>query len=83
MPTNRVLDGYQGYLREVTSINNEAIRRLIECDSTPPLELAAMFEDIANLYLDFSESIRQQYLADHRATVLPYPRANPAADRAG
>ena len=51
-------DEYRQYLRQLTAVQTETIRRLLEADATPPLELAAMLEDMANVYLDISDNIR-------------------------
>ena len=45
------------HLRDITAIQNETVRRLIDSD-TPPLEMAAVLEDIANKFLDISDEIR-------------------------
>lgn len=54
----RSLQDCRQHLHEVMTIQGEAIRRLIADDSTPPLEMAAVLEDIANLFLDMSDEIR-------------------------
>ena len=74
---------YHAYLKQVTSIHNETIRRLVNNDSTPPLELAAMFEDIANLYLDISDEIRKQNLEVPQVVALPSSKANRGEEIAG
>jgi len=50
---------YRLYLKDVTAIQAETVRRLIETDSLPPLEMAAVLEDIANKFLDMSDDIRE------------------------
>jgi hypothetical protein len=55
---------YRLYLKDVTAIQAETIRRLIETDSLPPLEMAAVLEDIANKFLDMSDDIRE-FALDH------------------
>jgi hypothetical protein len=57
------IDGYREYLQRVTVIQGEAIKRLSGDPAIPPLEMAAMLEDIANLYLDVSDGIRELVLA--------------------
>ncbi len=52
------MQDYRRYLREVTAIQSETLRRLVGDDSTPPLEVAAVLEDIANLFLNVSDEIR-------------------------
>lgn len=51
------LEDYRKYLRDITSIQAETVRRLAE-NNTPPLEMAAVLEDIANKFLDMSDEIR-------------------------
>jgi len=51
------LQAYRQHLRDITAIQNETVRRLIDSD-TPPLEMAAVLEDIANKFLDISDEIR-------------------------
>jgi len=73
---------YQEYLKQVTLIHQETIRRLINYDHTPPLELAEMFEGIANQYLDISEQIRDHFFLAQQAAVLPSLKASQAAETA-
>jgi hypothetical protein len=75
LPFNGQMRDYRTYLREATTIQTETIRRLIDNDSTPPLEVAAVLEDIANLYLDISDDIRD--LALGRTTTSPKPATKP------
>jgi len=63
------MEDYHEYLKQVTAIHNETIQRLINNDSTPPLELAEMFEDIANLYVDISEEIRTRCIGGRQVVV--------------
>jgi hypothetical protein len=56
--TPKTMVEFQQYLREVTAIQAETIRRLVNNGATPPMEFAAVLEDIANLYLDISDDIR-------------------------
>jgi hypothetical protein len=73
----RSLQEYRQYLREVTVIQTETIRRLIADDATPPLEMAAVLEDIANLFLDISDDIRD-YALGHQSVVLQLVQDTPA-----
>jgi hypothetical protein len=57
------LAAYRKYLKDITAIQTETVRRLIENDATPPMEMAAMLEDIANKFLDMSDEIRDFALA--------------------
>lgn len=52
------LQDYRRYLKDITSIQAETVRRLVENDATPPMEMAAVLEDIANKFLDMSDEIR-------------------------
>jgi hypothetical protein len=54
---------YRQYLRDITAIQAETVRRLVESDSTPPMEMAAVLEDIANKFLDMSDEVRDFALA--------------------
>jgi hypothetical protein len=56
------LQDYRRHLRDITAIQAEAVRRLIDSD-TPPMEMAAVLEDIANKFLDMSDEIRDFALA--------------------
>ena len=49
---------YRQYLRDITSIQAETVRRLVENESIPPMEMAAVLEDIANKFMDMSDEIR-------------------------
>ncbi len=73
---------FRAYLQRVTAIQNETIRRLVKDDATPPLEVAAVLEDIANLFLDLSDEIREFALG--RQGALPTGVTEPPgeADRA-
>lgn len=61
------IEDYREYLQRVTVIQGEAIKRLSVDPAIPPLEMAAMLEDIANLYLDISDGIRALALASAAA----------------
>jgi len=75
------LQDYRQHLNEVMTIQGETVRRLVADDSTPPLEMAAVLEDIANLFLDISDDIRDlalgqpqdspQSVQDNRAAADP------------
>ena len=56
VPAN--IPGYRQHLKDITAIQTETVRRLVESDATPPMEVAAVLEDIANKFLDMSEEIR-------------------------
>ncbi|GAA0565359.1 hypothetical protein [Rhizomicrobium electricum] len=61
------LQDYRRYLRDITAIQAEAVRRLVDNDATPPMEMAAVLEDIANKFLDMSDEIRDFALASPEA----------------
>ena len=56
------MQDYCNYVKRVTAIHKEAVQRLVDCDDTNLLELAELFEDVANLYLDISEDIRARFI---------------------
>ncbi len=56
------MEDYRRHLRDITSIQAETVRRLVESD-TPAMEMAAVLEDIANKFLDMSDEIRDFALA--------------------
>lgn len=55
----RAVESYDAYLRQIAAIQDEIRRRLGAPDRTPPLDVAAMFEDVANIYLDMCDEIRE------------------------
>lgn len=57
-PALGTMQEYRQYLRDITAIQAETVRRLVEGDATPPMEMAAVLEDIANKFLDMSDDIR-------------------------
>jgi hypothetical protein len=63
------MQDYRHHLRDITAIQTETVRRLVDSD-TPPLEMAAVLEDIANKFLDMSDEIRD--------FALSLPGAGPA-----
>lgn len=65
------MQDFRQYLREVTAIQGETIRRLVHDDSTPPLEVAAVLEDVANQFLDISDEIRDLALGRTEAGLRP------------
>ena len=62
---------YYAYAKRVTAIHHEAMRRLLGRDDTHPLELAEMFENAANLYLDISEGIRARAISEEIRSLFP------------
>ncbi len=65
---------YYAYLRRVAAIHHEAVRRLVDHGDTNPLELAELFEDTANLYLDISENIRARFISEEVRSLFPVVR---------
>lgn len=55
-------EDYKQYLRDITAIQTETVRRLMENDAASPMEMAAVLEDIANKFLDMSDDIRDYAL---------------------
>lgn len=66
---SKTMQNYCLYLHQVMEIQNEAVRRLANCESTPAIEVAAMLEDIANTFLNLSDAIRDVALG--RKTFEP------------
>ena len=66
--------GYYAYVKRVTAIHHEAVRRLIASGDTDPQELAALFEDTANLYLDISEGLRARFISEEVCSLFPVVR---------
>ena len=48
-------------LRRIVSTHTVMFEKLLFQDDNVPLELAELFEDIANTYLDISEKISSRY----------------------
>jgi hypothetical protein len=66
-PALQTMQDYRQYLRDITAIQTETVRRLVETDATPPMEVAAVLEDIANKFLDISDDIRDFALSRQEA----------------
>jgi hypothetical protein len=62
---------YYDYVKQVTAIHNEAVRRLVDFEDTNLLELAELFEDAANHYYDISERIREQFILKEIHSLTP------------
>ncbi len=65
-----VIGEYREYLTKVMTIQSEAVRRLAEDDDLPPMELAAMLEDLANSFLDLSDELRDFALGRSRTQAV-------------
>lgn len=71
--TPKSMPEYQQFLRQITAIQTETIRRLVDNGATPPLEFAAVLEDIANQFLDISEEIRDLALSCQETGIPSAP----------
>lgn len=61
----------RNYLQQVVTIHCAMFERLLKDDHHPlPLELAELFEDAANTYLNFSDAISAAYCAARQAALL-------------
>jgi len=49
------------YLKQVVTIQNELLCRLLDERFDPPLDLAEVFEDAAYTYMDLSAMIKQRH----------------------
>ena len=68
----RDMKNYAEYMKQVTAIHHETIRRLVDHDATSPSEIAALFEEVANLYLDISEEIRAHIISEEVERLFPF-----------
>lgn len=48
-------------LRSIVGIHGAMFQKLLAENGEPPLQLAALFEEIGNRYLDLSEEISERY----------------------
>lgn len=74
----RDMQDYRDYVKRVTAIHKEAIQRLVDCEDTNLLELAELFEDVSNLYLDISEDIRARFISLEARTDTQLDLQEPA-----
>ena len=65
------MQSYDDYMERVMAIHHETVRRLVDRDGTNLPEIAEMFEDIANLYLDISEEIRVHLISEEVGRLFP------------
>ncbi len=85
MSTQPITIDYRDFLKRVTAIHNEMVQRLADCEQTSPLELASLFEDAANRYMDIAEDIQASLSPGREQTLFlsacpPLPLApDPAA----
>ncbi len=75
-PEPKSMQDFRKYLREITAIQSETVRRLVADDTTPPLEVAAVLEDIANVLLDVSDEIRD-FALGRPGAVVPFSKVRP------
>jgi hypothetical protein len=78
-PVLENIQDYRQYLRDITAIQAETVRRLVESDTTPPMEMAAVLEDIANKFMDMSDEIRDFALSRSEAGS-PLATENPGEE---
>ena len=65
------MDQYYDYVKRVTAIHNESVRRLVDSSETTPLQLMELFEDVANVYLNISEEIRSRFFSQEAGQNCP------------
>ncbi len=79
------MKSYCEYMKRVTAIHKETVKRLLDCEQTDLLEIAELFEDTSNLYMDISEEIRAKVMslsdaADNRTDLRSILRLQIPAD---
>jgi hypothetical protein len=57
-----IMDHLHTHLKQVVALHTAMFEKLLFQNDRLPLELAELFEDAANTYLDFSEEISQRAL---------------------
>ena len=67
----RDMQSYGDYVKRVTAIHHETVRRLVDHDGTNPRDIAAFFEDVANIYLDISEEIHAKFISEEVERLFP------------
>ncbi len=60
-----LVDFFRSYLKEVVTIHHVMFHKLLFQGNGVPLELAELFEDAGNVYLDLSEEISRRYAGIH------------------
>ena len=58
---SQILTFFRNDLRRIVSTHTVMFEKLLFQDDDMPLELAELFEDVANTYLDISEKISARY----------------------
>ena len=62
--TNLILEFFRSYLQQVVTIHHAMFEKLLFQSDDVPVELAELFEDAGNVYLDISEQISRRHLED-------------------
>ena len=76
------VDICRSYLQQVVTIHGEMFRRLLADSQQPlPLELAELFEDAANTYLDLSEAITGSHARGPPGEETQSSPRNPSEER--
>ena len=60
-----VVEFFRSYLKEIVTIHYVMFHKLLFEGNGVPLELAELFEDAGNVYLDISEEISRRYANVH------------------
>jgi hypothetical protein len=56
-----IVDFFRSYLKQVVTIHHAMFEKLLFQSDGVPLELAELFEDAGNVYLDISEQISRRH----------------------
>lgn len=56
-----IIDFFRSYLKQVVTIHHAMFNKLLFQSEGIPLELAELFEDAGNVYLDISDEISRRY----------------------
>ena len=59
-----IIDFFRSYLKQVVTIHHAMFQKLLFESEGVPLELAELFEDAGNAYLDISDQISARYGRD-------------------
>ena len=65
------MQSYGDYVKRVTAIHHETVRRLVDHEGTNPRDIAAFFEDVANIYLDISDEIHANLISEEVERLFP------------
>jgi hypothetical protein len=68
------MEEYYEYVKRVTAIHNETVRRLVNSSDTNPVQLMELFEDVANVYLNISEENRSRFFSQEARLNSPAGR---------